>query len=343
MSEKHDVSQTENGAVARGKKRTCARHCKRFWWVYIIVLCVIIAIVVPVIILVAVPKIAQSKINEAELDIQSVRILNTEENGYQMEIDSSITTDGKIHAKVDPFEAEMYLEDWPAHVPFASVNMPETSSSKYQVVNVNQSVQIADMDEFTRFNIWFHNNETVRVTISGKTKVKPAGLPRKYDVTFKKTVDFKGLNHFAGTEVSDGHIGFGDGEDEPNFNGTTTIPNASIFTLDNGNVTFINYVGDLEVGTLLIPNLVLKPGNNVVNISASMNQSAVLNAVQQEPYCRTGILPFKLLGKSVVNQGENLTYFAAALASANQTVEIDIGAILKKDLDYDVRCRSSDD
>ncbi|KAL4730063.1 hypothetical protein ACLX1H_002093 [Fusarium chlamydosporum] len=254
-----------------------------------------------------------------------------------MKIDSSITTDGKIHASVDPFEAEMYLEDWPAHVPFATVDMPETNSNKHQVVNVTQDVKIADMEEFTRFNVWFHNNETLRVTVNGKTKVKPSGLPRKYDVTFKKTVELKGLNHFAGTEVTDGHIGFGDGKDEPNFNGTTVIPNASVFTLDNGNVTFTNFVGDVEVGTLTIPNLVLKPGDNVVNITASMNQTMVLNAVQKEPYCKTGILPFKLLGKSVFNHGENLTYFAAALGSSNQTVEIDIGAILKKDLGYTVK------
>jgi hypothetical protein len=89
--------------------------------------------------------------------------------------------------------------------------------------------------------------------------------------------------------------------------------------------------------------LILKPGDNVVNITANMNQSLVLNAVQKEPYCKTGILPFKLLGKSVVNHGENLTYFAAALGSSNQTVEIDIGAILKKDLGYEVKCKNNKD
>jgi competence protein ComGC len=343
MSEKNEVTQTENGTAPRSKNRTCARHCKRFWWVYLIILCVIVVIVVPVIILVAVPKIAQSKINEAELEIQNTRILETEGNAYLMEIDSTITTDGKIHAKVDPFEAEMYLEDWPAHKAFATVDMPETNSNKHQVVNVSQHVKIADMEEFTRFNVWFHNNETLRVTVYGKTKVQPKGLSRKYGVTFKKTVELKGLNHFAGTTVNDGHIGFGDGKDEPNFNGTTTIPNASVFTLDNGNVTFRNFVGDVEVGTLTIPNLVLKPGDNVVNITANMNQTLILNAVQEEPYCKTGILPFKLLGKSVVNHGENLTYFAAALGSSNQTVDIDIGAILKKSIKYTVKCKSDKD
>ncbi|KAF4984195.1 hypothetical protein FZEAL_593 [Fusarium zealandicum] len=338
MSEKHDLTQTENGPAARpAKKRTCARHCKRFWWIYLIVLCCIVVLVVPLIIFVAVPKIAQDKMNKAELEIQGVNMLESDSDSYLLEINSTITTDGKIKAEIDAFEGVMYLEDFEPHTPFATVQFPETNADKHQVVNVTQRTEITDMEAFTRFNVWFQSNETVRLTISGKTKVKPHGLPRKYDADFKKTVELKGLNHFDGTEVTNGHISL-DTDSDQNFNGTANIPNASVFTLDNGNVTFTNYIDDEEVGTLYIADLVLKPGDNIVPITAMMNQSAILNAVQKEPYCKTGIVPFKLLGKTVVNHGENLTYFAAALGNANQTVEIDIGAILKKDLDYDVEC-----
>jgi hypothetical protein len=47
MSDKQELSQTENGPIAVSKKRTCARHCKRFWWIYLIVLCCIVVLVVP--------------------------------------------------------------------------------------------------------------------------------------------------------------------------------------------------------------------------------------------------------------------------------------------------------
>lgn len=47
MSDKQELSQTENGPIAGSKKRTCARHCKRFWWIYLIVLCCIVVLVVP--------------------------------------------------------------------------------------------------------------------------------------------------------------------------------------------------------------------------------------------------------------------------------------------------------
>lgn len=171
--------------------------------------------------------------NKAKLEIQGVNILETEPDNYQMQINSTITTDGKIHANIDPFEGDMYLEDWPPHVPFARVQFPKTNANKHQVVNVSQHIEITDMQEFTRFNVWFHNNETVRVTINGRTKVKPRGLTRKYGVDFKKTVELKGLNHFDGTEVTDGHISLDSGRNGRNFNGTANIPNASVFTLDN--------------------------------------------------------------------------------------------------------------
>ncbi|KAH6898756.1 hypothetical protein B0T10DRAFT_118326 [Thelonectria olida] len=340
MSDKQEYTQTEN-VVDRSKKRSCARHCKRFWWVHLIIFCIIVAISVPVIIFVAVPKIAQKKMNEADLEIQGVHILQTESNAYHMEINSTIKTDGSIKADIDPFEGEMYLEDYEPHVAFATLNFPKTNANKHQNVNVSQDITITDMESFTRFNVWFHNNETLRVTINGKTKVKPHGLDRKYGVTFKKTVTLKGLNEFNGTEVTNGHISLGKTENGRNFNGTANIPNASVFTLDIGNISFTNFIGDEEVGTLYIQNLLLKPGDNIVNITATMDQASVLDAAREKPYCNTGLVPFKLLGKSVNNGGANLSYFAAALASVNQTVEIDIGTILKNDLGTTVTCAKS--
>ncbi|KAL6403186.1 hypothetical protein AUP68_12522 [Ilyonectria robusta] len=295
--------------------------------------------------------------NAAHLEIQGVNILQTESNAYHMEINSTIKTDGSIKANIDAFEGEMYLEDYEPHTAFATLLFPKTNANKHQVVNVSQEIKITDMTAFTRFNVWFHNNETVRITINGRTKVKPHGLDRKYGVTFKKTLTINGLNNFNGTEVTDGHISLENDDNGRNFNGTANIPNNSVFTLDivscprnndsclifcspplQGNVSFTNFVGDENVGTLYIQDLLLKPGDNVLNITATMDQLAILSAVRKKPYCNTGILPFKLLGKSVVNNGDDLSYFAAALASTNQTVNIDIGSIIKNDLGTTVKC-----
>lgn len=183
-------------------------------------------------IFVGVPKIAQHKVNEAKLEIQGLNMLQTTSDKYLLEINSTITTDGSIKANIDSFEGEMYLEDYEPHTPFVAVQFPKTNANKHQEVNISQEITIADLEAFTRFNIWFHNNETLRVTVKGRTKVKPSGLSKKYGVNFKKTVTINGLNTFNGTEVTEGHISTELDDNGKNFNGTAKIPNASVFTLD---------------------------------------------------------------------------------------------------------------
>jgi hypothetical protein len=94
---------------------------------------------------------------------------------------------------------------------------------------------------------------------------------------------------------------------------------------------------------LAIEDFILVPGNNNVNITANMRQVEILTLVREPDYCSDGILPFKLLGENVTNHGQSLDYFAAALASANQTVEINIGAIIENDLNATVGCSGNGD
>ena len=139
------------------------------------------------------PKIAQSKIDDAKLNIESIIISNVEAESYNMAVDSTITTDGKIHAEIDGFTGVMYLEDNKPHEPFASIDFPDTTSAKLTRVKVSQAVEVTNMEAFTTFNTWLLANETLKLTIEGDTKVKVKGLSKKYGVTFKKTVDLKGM------------------------------------------------------------------------------------------------------------------------------------------------------
>jgi len=338
----HDVRAPGSG-TRPSKKRRCGAHCKKFWWAYLIAFCCIVVLVVCLVIFVGVPNIAQDKIDAAKLDIQGVNILETEPDSFLMEVNSTITTDGSIHADVDGFVGDMYLEDLEGHKPFASLEFPPTTAAKNQEVNVTQQVTITDMDAFRTFNIWFVNNETLKITIDGKTKVKPSGLDRKYDVDFKKTLEVKGLNLFKGTEVIEetAELSLDEDDEGKNFWGEANIPNPSHFTLDIGNVSFTNFVDDQEMGTLYIDNLFLVPGNNRVNISAHMEQIRIITLLRSDKYCEDGIMPFHLQGENVTNHGEDLEYFAAALGSGNQTVNIDIKTIVKNNLNTTIECGSS--
>jgi len=87
--------------------------------------------------------------------------------------------------------------------------------------------------------------------------------------------------------------------------------------------------------------MVLRPGLNDFAMRAKIDQMPVAAAISEKPYCETGKLPFVLRGKTVVNHGENLAYYADALASSNQTVDIDVRAPFKG-LGLDIKCFEED-
>jgi len=288
--------------------------------------------------LVAVPKLAQEKLDEAELTLDKITVTGTQSKRLTMKIDTQIHTDGSVHATVMGFEGVMYLTDYEPQTPFARINFPETTSEKHQVVNVTQEIEIDDVEALTRFNTWLLHNETVRVTVEGDTKVKVRGIPRKYGVTFKKTIEMPGLKMFEGLKVNETSINLNPTD---NFWGTAWIPNRSQVAIELGNVTFHDYLLGEEVGEVYLDNLTLQPGMNRHIMRATIEADPVLNAMQSEPYCHPGkgILPFVIRGKKVVNNGQSLDYLANALATGNQTVPIDIGWTLKNSLNITLPCK----
>ncbi|KAK4189038.1 hypothetical protein QBC35DRAFT_171579 [Podospora australis] len=332
------VSTTER-VTDKPRRRGCVGHCVRFWWVYLILLIVIIVIVVPVVLLVAVPKIAQEKLDHAELILNGINVSNTQADKLTMAIDSTIKSDGKVSAKIAPFVGVMYLEDVPEHIPFARINFPETTSEAHQEVKVEQILEINDenRDALTQFNTWLLANETLKVTVLGETTIRVKGIARNYGVTFKKTIEMPGLNHLEGIVVNETTIAL---VPEDNFKGTAYIPNHSLVTFELGNASFHNYLLGPEIGTVNIDNLTLKAGQvTSIPMRATIQNDPVLKALGEKPYCEDGgILPFQIRGKSVTNNGQSLDYFTKALASNTQTIDIDIGGTLKRSLNITIPC-----
>lgn len=85
--------------------------------------------------------------------------------------------------------------------------------------------------------------------------------------------------------------------------------------------------------------MVLRPGANAFFIRADINETEILDGLTQRPWCeRNGTLTFQLAGRSVVNRGQPLPYFADALAATNQSVDIAIGQAVRDDIGLPVAC-----
>ncbi|KAH6630738.1 hypothetical protein B0J18DRAFT_110726 [Chaetomium sp. MPI-SDFR-AT-0129] len=341
--DKAGVAQSER-VSDKPRKRGCLGHCAKFWWAYLLIIIVIVVIVVPVVLLVAVPKIAQSKLDEAELILNRLTVTNTQTQNLTISLSSTIKTDGSVKANIAAFEGVMYLEDRQPHTPFATLNFPATTADAEQHVNVTQFLPVEDLEALTNFNSYLLANETLRVTVEGNTFVQVSGISRAYPVVFKKTVTMPGLKLLEGTIVNPTWVNTTADERGNNFRANTIIPNRSRVSFDLGNVTFHNYLFDKEVGTVYIDNLVLNPGDNHYPMRATMEDlGALLTALGQKPYCegkgdQKGVLPFGLRGKTDVRNGQPLPYFNDALAAHNQTVQIPIGQALRDHLNIDVPC-----
>ncbi|KAK3366858.1 hypothetical protein B0T24DRAFT_369576 [Lasiosphaeria ovina] len=343
MSELDKANVVQEERVEKApRKRGCVGHCLKFWWAYLLAIVVIVVIVVPVVLLVAVPKIAQSKLDEAELTLDGLVVSNTKTDNMTIALNTTIRTDGSVHATIEAFLGDMYLEDKEPHVPFATLQFPETTADAFQTVNISQFLPIESLPALTDFNTWLLANESFRVTVKGDTYVRVKGIARRYPVTFKKTVTLAGLQTFKGTYVTDTKIALP--STGPVFTGIAHIPNRSVVTFELGNATFYNYLLGQDVGEVYLDNVILRPGNdNHFFLNSTIQQNPVISALQEKPYCDTtkGVIPFQLRGKTVFNHGQSLPYFADALGATNQTIDLDVGGTLFNSTGLKFNCSST--
>lgn len=318
------------------KRGAFMTFCRKWWWALLIVFAIGALVIILPLVLVGFPRIIQDKVNHSTLSIDGISVTNTKSNTVLVSINSSVSSSNSIPAVVDGFDARMYLEDKLPHTSIMTLKMPETRTG-LALVNVSQEITGANLQPFIDFNSWYLWNSSLLVTIEGETLVHVKGL-KAAKVTFKKTVELKGINGFKGLEVTKANITLGEGN---NFHGFANIPNPSILTFEVGNATFGNYFNNSKIGTLYIDDMFIRPGINNVSVRATIEQAPVLTALTMQPYCKNGVLPFELIGESVVNHGEKLEYFEEALSLYAQKTEIGVGAALKETLGADVaKCPS---
>ncbi|XXG93868.1 hypothetical protein Hte_000117 [Hypoxylon texense] len=268
---------------------------------------------------------AQQKLDQATLSIDSIAVTNTQTDSIHMAINSTITTDGSTHATIDGFEGTMYLADVDPPLAFATIYFLEITSNALQTVNVSQEVPISDFDAFTTFNTHLIQRESVDVLARGHTHVHVRGLSRAYGVTFSNAVALRGLDGFRGISIANPHVSAAQTD---NFNATAHIPNPSVLTLE---IT--------HTGTPYIADKVLRPGPNAFSIRADIDEAVVLDGLTRRPWCeRNGTLAFELAGCDVTNRGQKLPYFSDALAVTNQSVDIAIGQAVRDNIRLPVMC-----
>ncbi|KAJ6088695.1 hypothetical protein N7486_009956 [Penicillium sp. IBT 16267x] len=298
-----------------------ATHFKKWWWVHLIVFIIVVLVVALPVVYVAYPNIAQHDINQSTLSITSMVISDPKPKSFVLNQTQVISSNSSYHPEIYGFSAAVSLLG--AVSAFATVNVPAVKSNNGAEVDVSQTLDLSDASAFSDYSTAVMMNEEVSLNIYGKPKLQQGSLP-KVTVTYNKTVTMKGLNKLKGFDVTEFHI-MTTVVNGRNMNGTVFIPNPSVMTLSMGNVSLNLLVAGETLGLSYLDDLVLKPGNNSVPMTANVNQTAIIEMLTSDsnPYT-DGVVPFTITGNSSVYNGQELPYFTNALSANNLTVQLNI-------------------
>jgi hypothetical protein len=145
-----------------------------------------------------------------------------------------------------------------------------------------------------------------------------------------RTTNFiTGLNKLKGLNITSIKLLSGADEilpDGSNMIGTVYVPNPSVMTLDLGNVTMNLAIDSTPIGYALLPDLVLKPGNNTVPMQAHIQPLVVFDLVSRK--YKNAVVPLDIVGNSSVSDGTHLMYYEEAIKSNTVRVDLNVGPAL---------------
>ncbi|KAL2371386.1 hypothetical protein RJZ57_004166 [Blastomyces gilchristii] len=297
---------------------------KRFWWLYLgIFIAVVLVIILPVI-YVGYPNIAQREVNRSTLTINSMEITDPTPDSFRIKVDQTIGSKSKFHPQLDAFNATIATAG--SGKPFITLEVPPVKASDGANAVIDQIV-MPDLESFTDYSIQVMKSETVDLEITGRTGLKEGSLP-KTTVDYHKVITMKGLNALKGFEVK--HFELASKQpDGSNMIGEVFIPNPSVLTPTLGDVTLELSVDGTKIGTAKLPGLVIRPGDNLVQMRSTVELTKIFPFVNgDDAKYKNGVIPVTIVGKSAVYDGKELPYFTAALSSNTLHIELDLAPLL---------------
>ncbi|KAF2187798.1 hypothetical protein K469DRAFT_704753 [Zopfia rhizophila CBS 207.26] len=299
-------------------------HCRKFWWCDLLVIAIIVLVIVLPIIYVAIPKKAQHDLNASTLEVTQQDVTSPTPEGIHLKLVSVAKSSSKFHPTIEGFRAALSLEN---QEPFLYIDVPETKAESETDIVVEQDVKFASKGQFNEYNKVVLGSEEFRVEMNGKTKLHQSGL-RAIDVDYNKIVTMKGLNKLQGLNITDVKVlGFNETlDDGSNLIGNVFIPNPSVMTIDLGNVTMNLAVDGKDIGTSLLPNMVLRPGDNNIPMQSKVDQGAVLSLVTTK--YKNAVIPIDIVGNSSMAGDQHLEYFETAIQSNKMRLDLNVGPAL---------------
>ncbi|KAA8576003.1 hypothetical protein MFRU_033g00340 [Monilinia fructicola] len=302
------------------------RHCARFWWLHLIIFCVLFLIIALCLVYVAMPKIAQDGVNDSSLEITQLNFTNPTPDTIVLSQVGTLHSPSMYTPTLDPFNASSYLvtNGQYASTPMVIIPLPKIHALHPQssISVENQEVSIVSIDALSDYTTAVLSNEYVTTALVGKTKLHEGALP-VINVHYNQTSTYKGLNGLKGFNVTGVRVNL-TALSGPNLSGYAYIPNPSDMTIVMGDVTMQLSTAAGVIGNATIENMTLVPGNNTLPMTGTMDQTKVISSMDT----KTGIVELNIVGQSSIYKGEHLVYYERALASNNLSLALNVKQVI---------------
>jgi len=240
-----------------------------------------------------------------------------------------------------------YGQDNETEVPLGNMVLDSlVAKNKRAQINQTTEFNITDQDAFGQFTQAMITEEefTWRLA-SDNVKVNAVKFPQATKLRFRKDVQLQGINSFSGGVVlRDFSLPGEDPSGGIKFSTTTTLTNASPFTIDLGTVSFaLSYQG-VNLGTGSSTGVVISPGDNNVTLSGVMihhTDSSELSEIGQlfTAYLNGDTAPVTAKGLSTMqDDGSRISWLSDGITALNLEVPLKapnaINAIQSISIDY---------
>jgi len=307
--------ESTSSPIRPSKRAKAKRHCRRWWWVWLIAWLIADLVIIIIVIYGIIPPVAQSRLNKTVLHTNSLEILDPTPNSFLASLNATITGGDGIAdgAKLDGFDVDFFLQGDDRKNVFMTLPVPTLTSHKSTPLNLaNHTVIIGNSSAFAGFSDALLHNESLQVALTGKTTVHLGGIHT--GVNYNEVVTLKGLNNLAGMKITNFSLSK---DQDANLVGKVLIPNPSVFTIQMGNVNLDISLKAKHVGTGVIPNLLLTPGNNLYDFRSLIDESQLLNIA-----VAVASTPLIITSNGTTVGGQNITWLSEPLTKLNSSVPV---------------------
>ncbi|KAL2823292.1 hypothetical protein BDW59DRAFT_180749 [Aspergillus cavernicola] len=330
-----EVEHVEAVAVGEEKpkkRQRLKRHIARFWCCYLLGGVVFLAIFLPVFFLVAIPAIAQRLVDDTDLPVYAAHITNPKPDAVTFTLDTGLTIPLGLSMRLNPFSLNLFNRDSDPEITYLTVPVPSyTVKGKTKISVISEDTPVLDQDEFVNSLTKAVYSKRFTLSAIGKTTGHLGAL--KAGITLDKDVELDGLEELSGFSIDEAALLLPAREDGTNLRGRATLPNHSVVTFAVGNVTLNLKSGSIILGTALLPDLTLLPGNNSIGFTGKADINAALSNIglilsSQSDALRHGEIELSASGNQTIFNGEHIRYFERVLNDLTISARVSIIQIL---------------